>query len=423
MTFTASLTALCDDLASIYEGGTGLVREELPSALVARDAILAAVADPYRDLAGVSNTAVRRASLDAAAEHPVALLRFMLDRAPAGFPAQRQSPPETLAGRTWASAGNNASLLQQAWRNTDPETWPTGAEKWTVLADLSAVIEAVTLLDRHIVPDASESAALPSGLGVAAREVRRLSLAGELPSLAEPRTLPSRPVRVRSLEDLAGAQVRLATLLRRAEHLDPAAMRQVTLAHRQTVGVITWAMGRLASDERSSALYTAFASHAGLLTLSRDRGVASILPGDERPRAQALEIAGFTERLHGRGRITRGDQPAVLAAARSALHVSETLGQTAEAHLGAGRWLMPDGNSVALIWVRADLQGEPPRTVAILRAAQDHAKQLASLPGLPTPAPPPTMNGPASIRLAASMATRVRRPLDPARRPGQVHAI
>lgn len=97
MSYTAALRALCDDLTELSELGGHVDPEERPRALVHRAAILAAVAEPYQQVAGVSATAAQKPTLNSVAEHPVATLRAMLHRLPPpSFSEQPPTPPRPL---------------------------------------------------------------------------------------------------------------------------------------------------------------------------------------------------------------------------------------------------------------------------------------------------------------------------------------
>ncbi|MGH3570169.1 MAG: hypothetical protein ACRDRH_30010, partial [Pseudonocardia sp.] len=138
---------------------------------------------------------------------------------------------ETEGG--WSRVARHALLAGHDWSTRPPR--PSPEQQWSAVADVAALAQAVTILDRdllaaarqldHVDPAVAQAldAATVSGLRVAAQEASALAATGSLPEWGEPGpdTAPTRVLIVRSPEDLAAAQARIATQVAASIELSP----------------------------------------------------------------------------------------------------------------------------------------------------------------------------------------------------------
>lgn len=404
-------------------------------ALIGRSATLALAAAVHREVAGIGPHAVGRALADLEA-HPVAALgralyervRVEPDVAPSEVLARTSG---TTTGRAWGEVARRAILAHHDWSTGLSGGW-TPVRAWTALADVAAMTETVTVLDRDLAVAAhaqgrhqdatSLTTAARSGLRVAAAEVHALALAG--PLAAEPvERVPmdrARVLPVATIGDLPGAQERLAAMLNHTLCLRPEHATQIVLGQARNAATIA-ALLRRASN--TSDYVEALGAGLGRLTrplltaANRPRRTASIYPGDPRPLYQAGEMTRLLTRAED-GQPTPDDVEALVCYAAHLGPVIRALTMSAGRETSSGRWLVPSQDE-ASTWIRFQPNLVEPPLLTGLRGVIPQADRVSAAATACQRSPAPTTLGlPPRHSLPAALALGQRsRPTAPGNRP------
>jgi hypothetical protein len=409
MNYQAALDNLTDDLVELLAAEPIPADEAVPARL-AQQEVITSLSVVYADLV---QTRVQSRHPDPAriAEHPVAALRELIDRPDPTFPDERPPPPVSTAGRAWSRARGNAALAMHAWSSSTTDSRPIGEKRWTAIADLAAIFEAVSMTGPSPM----------SALGLAAREVRRIATLGPLPIPDQVVPQPSKPIRVRSQRDLAPALFRLSQLIDQAARLDPASLGRIS-QHLAAVCVALLQDRKLAgSPVVSSGLATELERVERVIRppVTFTRGVAASDPRtDRRPEAQAFEVVHALQRgpVGTGGRVDRLE-PEVVAAICGALPVVlRTLERAASRQVQTGQWLVPSPG-LELRWVTAAAADDTPHALRHLRDGAAASARLRTWSWRQ----PPTDHAELSLagRLAPAVRSHGQRPPD----PGQIPAV
>ena len=365
MSYDTALNRVVDDLVLLVADDE-LPDRDVAGARLAQQQTLVTLAGVYADLVATRVT-TRTPDRGRLAEHPAAALREHLDRPYPTFPNRPSPEPVSAAGHGWNHLRGQATVAAYEWSTADPESRPTGDQRWTAVADLAAIFEAISVLR----PDPDPA------LGLTAREVRRLASLGPLPQPGRLVPLVTKPVRVRRQIDLAPALQRLSQLLGRTDHIDPAGVAQIAQLVALTCAALATSLTRAEVDPRTA--YSPALPH-GLRALERairppahtTRGLATALGAftDPRPGAQAREI---WRALNGGGIGSHGTIPypepvALLHASRMLQPVTTALLDTAVRQFDLRRWLVPS-HADELRWVTPTAAAEPPGILRVLHRA------------------------------------------------------
>lgn len=366
--------------------------------------------------------------------HPVAVLARTLAGHPS--PRPRQAPSDTLASstvggahRAWARAARHALLASHEWSTRPARSSPD--QQWSAVADVAALAYTVAVLDRDLAEVASRlpgvdpalaeslAASTTSGLRVAAREATLLAAAGPLPDWGDPGpdTAPTRVLMVRSPQEVAAAQGRLATQVANADQLSPPA---VTLLATGQARILTAAAVALRGvDDGRSGRAAQLAQQLTSSVADRHR-LAALMPDDPRPVLQTREVLQHLRAVGDRGWSgpqARAYLPALAAVVDRSPAVVQALSRSADQAVRTGRWIVP--NTAARranepLWRRATRADPEPRLCAALSAVAAHAAAFTP------PAPPstaPSMPSPRETLAGVAGLGRRTRPARPGQRP------
>lgn len=446
MSWRRESSALAREVAALVVDGSSawLTAGELEQALaVRRDLLLL--------LSRVASE-IRRAPPSAGAPGPVTLDRLSrragitaaqletdpvraLEQALVAHPAPKGRHPAGGAGNYvpaeatgWAAVGRRTELATQAWWRVRPAML-AGEERWSAVADVAALAEAVAVLDRQLLTAARLPArlgraamwaledAVAGGLRLAAREAAEVAATGPLPDWDQPGDRPAvEPVMlVRSVQDLAAVQDRLVTQLAAAGSVSP-----------QAAVLIASGQARLLAAAATPLNESPRYAQQGRWAADLSRRVADSVLGAEalaaagdgrypaRAVTQSRELAGFvTGRMSGAA-LSEPDRAALAAAVARAPRVLGALARQADRAWRTGQWLVPNPRGEALTWVPAGSMDREPRLCARLSAV---AASSVARPGAVAVAGP-ARSGPTPPREILAHVGRVRRPARPPL-PGQ----
>lgn len=412
-------------------------RLDVEVALTARAAVLDSVALVLGDLVPRTREAKTRirphVPLHLLERDPVGALAAVLHRRVA--PSFDRSPSQLLeaahpTGSTtdlWAAAGRQALIAGRAWRG--PEVRPIGGEEaWWSVAQVSALAEAVAVLDMDVTkacadrPHATRIIDATAGLRFAARATLDLAQQGErtLASVESEGRPPTRPTPDRALRaagvDTSGSNVprlagRLASTLELNPELTPRHVR-LTARVMRDLCILT---ARSAVDPTGANLRAELGDVARALhgVAREDRGERPLGPVS----CRAFELA--LHDLHGAvvkavtARTTFDPEDATRLARRLPGLV-DGLARCTRAEIEGGRWATPDrrhGPHLLYAIASTTVPAKKPRILGHIEEAEAAARTLADR--LPDPArrdlglPP----GSATADLAAcSRGREVRRP-------------
>ena len=319
--------------------------------------------------------------------------------------------PQSRVGALWLGLHRHAVAAREqvvdapsaprisGWNQDGP------LKTWSHVADGAAILGAVVELDRPLVEalrvdgrlvstrtGTNEAyrvlrSSLAAGVGLAAANVRALAAAGPLPDDEPLRPAVTRPAAVRTRKSQRVGHRRLAELLREVNGLRPEQYRSVLSSHAATV----IAAADLVVEPAHAQLLHAHVASLQPLDLALKRTV-SLYPGDQRPVAQAQELARFVEAE------LRGTQieDVGLTVLRSLPETSQALADA----LARDRptWLVAGGmESHAYLWVHADpmtcREADALELITAPTTMPVPASDLAMLVLAGAPVPPDTMPG------------------------------
>ena len=276
---------------------------------------------------------------------------------------------------------------------------------WSSVADGAAILGAVVELDRPLVHalrvdgrvvvdqggehDTHRWLLAPSaaGVGLAAANVRALAAAGPLPDNEPLRPGVTRPAAVRTRRSQRVGHRRLVGLLREATGLRPEQYRDVLSHHAVTV----LAAAHLVREPAHAKLLRDHAASLKPLDVALKRTV-SLEPGDQRPVAQAQELARFVRSEVDGTRI----EDVGLTVLRALPATSQALADALERDRPT--WLVAGGmESHAYLWVHADpmtcQEADALELITAPTTMPVPASDLAMLVLAGAPVPPDTMPG------------------------------
>lgn len=325
----------------------------------------------------------------------------------------------------WAAIGRRTQLAARAWDVVRPEIL-TAEERWSTVADVAALAEAVTIVEADLLAAArlpgrggsvSElQDAVVAGLRLAAREATAIATAGPLPAWDQPGERPSlEPVAlVRRVQDLAVAQDQLVVHLDRAAPLSP-----------QSVVLVATGQVRFLAAAAAALTGSSQAPDMARWASDTSRRVAeSILGGPQlgstsggnypsRAVAQTRELTAYATsgQLTGRRLPLSADDVAALSSALA--RTPRVLGALArQADLGwrSGHWLMPNPRAETVQWISVMGFDREPQLCVRLSAAAAYS--------VARPGPPVQMeaarSGPTPPREILAGIGSTRRPVRPA---------
>lgn len=449
MSYAVESCALAGGLSRLLaHGSTELDSIGYAQALIARSATLTLAADVHREVAGIRRHAVGRTVTDLE-NHPVAVLGRVLSEQPR--PRPQLAPTDALnatslttAGRQWGAAARHAILAHHEWLTGLRRAWAP-VQAWTALADVAALAEAVTVLDRDLTiaatslgrgEDAAELAsAAASGLRLTAAQVQTLARAGPLAAWPIDR-IPlerGRVHQVTSTADLPQAQANLVSLLSQTRSLRPEHANQIAIGQARNATTIARTLHELTDRDNGrhiQALADSLDAIARPLLAAGDRPqrTASLHPADPRPLHQAGELTRHLTR-HGSARPTPGDSTpddisALVSYAGHIRSVVRALTDAAGREVLTGRWLVPS-QGAATAWTPVALGLPEPGLLTALRNAipltddvSATANRISGRSNSSTKVPlgtPPRE----ALTVALSQAQRVR-PTAPGHRPAWI---
>lgn len=326
------------------------------------------------------------------------------------------------ARESWDRVGQHTEVAEQLWSAQRPLL--TLDERWSVIADVAALAQALTVVDQDLLVAAREhqltaTAAVVeriagSGMRAAAAETAALAASGTLPPWEEADPAPGLVLLVRSPEDLAAAQERLVGLLQLAPELSPQAVVLVATGQARLLAAAAAGLGRVGGREDEVSRAGALARH---LTAAARYGhqVAGRYRGDQRPVMQTREIV----QALGAGRVEHPPEHLAAAAARSPA-VIRTLARRADQLTREGRWLVVNPSAqrpTDSLWIPTGVARDEPALTAALAAAAVHATAapsppLRTVPGRADRSPPPRQ----ALQEVLGLYRR-QRPAHPATRP------
>lgn len=444
MSYRERSALLARELAHLAAAGTSrnVDAAGFDAALAARREMLALMRQVLSDSTGVSrddtgivSTRDRgnpRRSIEELEAHPVAVLARTLASHPT--PGGRGShidrslaAPESSAGRAWMRISRHALVAGHEW-STRPAR-PSPEQQWSAVADVAALAQALVVLDRDLAEAARRhgdvdptlvealEASSTSGLRVAAGEAGALAAAGDLPEWGEPGpdTTPTRVLMVRSPDDVAAAQGRLAVQIGTAAELSPQAVGLVAEGQARILAVTAVAL-RGNDDERATRSMRLAQQLRDAATERRQ--LASLMPDDPRPVLQTREVLQHLRAVGDRGWSgpqARAYLPALAAVVDCSPAVVQALSRSADQAVRTGRWIVPNTAAQRAndpLWRRATRADPEPRLCAALSAVAAHAAAF-----IPT-APPSTARSMPSPRETLAGVAGLGRRTRPAR-PGQ----
>lgn len=394
MTWRDESAALARELAALASDGATvpMSKVRLQNAMVPRRQLLShlqrvladvrprhfEVRDPASPLPAEPVTVARLQS------DPVAALQRALrvHPAPRGWtntdgPVERPGSAATSGAAGWAAVGRRTLLAEVAWSDV-PVDRLTGAERWSVVADVAAFSRVVCVLDNDLavatrrygeggrtVPQSLDTAPR-SGLWFAATETAELAAAGWLPDWTVAGEHPDRhlPMAVQSPLELPAAQRRLRVLIDAAPSLSPP---QVVLVATSQARLLAGAAAVLRDADRDPER----AAWAWQLSRRIGRAVGEGHELASRFR-EPYDFPGMQARASARcmadtvrgGRVGGREWAAVAAAVERVPAVLGALARQAGRAWRSGDWLVPDsdraGGGAPREWRKVrDLDAEP----------------------------------------------------------------
>lgn len=379
MTYETSVIDVTRELATLLTRGGRVPPVDRPAVRVARDAIVLAFLEIYRDVtAGVAEAESLRKSHESLAAavgaHPVAGLRALARTVrPAPFPDVRTAPPLSETARRWAKAAGHASAAQLAWGRRDARSdWPRVAA-WSAVAECASIIEAVGLLDADLSRARGER--LSPLLRLAATDVRRLATSSDLPPLPDLPLAIDRPMRVITPRDAAAGMEQFASLIEGAQHLGPLGL-----------GTLAQTTARMAARLAMLAGLSDLIDHARILAQATGRGTYVISQAPTSPAAllQAQQLARVlrtsSEDAARHGRATTDSADTWTPVALRLPKVTLALARVAKREFDGGAWRVAITTSHDRVrWQPTSTDLETPRLIVALGAAADHASNLPSV--------------------------------------------
>lgn len=367
---------------------------------------------------------------------PVAALERGLREYPAPRGRSTGAAADTPgAAAEWPAVGRRTALATLAWSQVVPAEL-TAAERWSVVADVAALAEVVTVLDEDLLAAArlpyrgdpallrSLESATSQGLALAARESAALAAAGDLPDWDEPgrNAAPRRIMVVGSLLDLPAAQERLVAQLQPPAALSPQSVIQVAAGQARILRATATA---LLHGERDIAR-AVWARHlSGLVADGLGAGHQLAAAPGQYSTAPATQTGEMLRCLRSRAGdpadLAGADWGALGAATDRVPQVLQVLARRAEEAWRSGLWLVPDPDprhqQGEQRWIPADRVDAEPALCAGLSATA--ARAITGTGARPAPArtgrsgPTP----PRELLPAVTRGRRLRRPLLPSQRP------
>lgn len=302
-----------------------------------------------------------RPGLADVARRPIGVLQKLLRDDPQPLPPGEPSSSEAgdAANEHWRELAAAVEVVAHEWSGSDPTSRPTGEQAWATVADVAAVAEAASLLDRDLAAGRSDT----SGPGVrdrweiaiAAEQVRQLAAGGPLLSAQPLRPAPHRlrPGPVRGIDTLAPALANLAALIVGARDLAPGTVGALAGTHAHTLRTLAKALAATGPPSQQAVrkqLSETLHHHADILLNIQVAGrpLQSLETDDPRPVLQMQEIRSGLRRLVGSRTVRsvfREDQPALLDSLAAALRFGPATATSVYAHIQAGRWLQPRANA------------------------------------------------------------------------------
>lgn len=448
MSYRDESAMLARELAhlAMSRASTTLTRRELDVALAARSETLGMLRTVLSDSVGISREATginqwssfgagSRRSVEELEAHPVAMLSRTLATHPALRPQDALS--DVLAGRpdstgdvspteSWAKVARHALLASHDWSTDRPQL--NREQEWSAVADVAALAQVITVLDRHLytaaqanrevdpgVVEALETS-VRSGLRSASIQAAALAAAGPLPDWGKPtpQPPPTRMLLVNSPNDAVHAQSRLAAQIDAAKDINPQTVMLLASGQARILGAAAAAMA--STDPQRAARATSLARQLKTSSASPQHQLAALVPDDPRPLAQTREILQQVTRSAGSNSSTN-DRAALAAVVDRSPTVIRALATHAEQSLRSGRWLMVDPEARRAkdpLWRQATRDDPEPRLCVSLSAA---AAVATTIP-VAAPAVPPAVAPPPRQTLSGVLdLDRPTRPQRPAQRP------
>lgn len=356
--------------------------------------------------------------------------------APAGLARQTEETSKAvpLSAGDWPAIGRHTDLAATAWHAVRP-TELTADERWSVVADVAALAETVTVLDQDLLVAAAMPGrggaiwplqdAVRSGLRLAAREAAATAAAGPLPNWDQPTEWPALPpvTVVRSPLNLPVAQDQLVRQLDSAVPMRPQSLVLVATAQARFLAAA-------AASLTKSGQHPELARWAADLSRRVGKSVVGgqhLLATGPRLASQAVEQSREIAAESDRGRLARSalnaeasvvlggsalnaeESEAVVSALARTPRVLGALARQADRGWRSGTWLVADPHSEEVKLIPVRKQDREPQLSAQLSAVAAHS---VARPG-PVVSHTVARDGPASPRGILAKVGRERRPVRP----------